>query len=160
MEFTCYTDGACANNQASGGQKGGWGVVFTDGRRFSGYDPATTNQRMELTAAIAALETVPPGSVITIHTDSAYLINAFTQNWFAGWEARGWRNAKGQPVANQDLWQRLRRLAKARTVRWVKVKGHAGDPLNEAADRLAVRAVQEQRGIRVESKDAQGRTES
>lgn len=150
MEFVCYTDGACSNNQAAGGQKGGWAVVFTDGRRYAGFDPSTTNQRMELTAAIRALQHVPPGASVAIHTDSAYVMNAFTQDWFRGWEARGWRNSKGEPVANQDLWQELRRLAAERTVRWVKVRGHAGDPLNEEADRLAVRAMTAQREVAIE----------
>lgn len=150
MEYVCYIDGACANNQAPGGQPGGWAVIFTDGRCYSGYDPATTNQRMELTAAIAALSRVPPGAAVTIYTDSAYVKNAFDQDWFSGWEARGWRTSRGEPVANQDLWRTLRALAAERDVRWCKVKGHSGDPLNEEADRLAVRAIRERRGITVE----------
>jgi len=139
--LTVYVDGACSNNQAPGGQPGGWAAVFSDGRAFSGGDPATTNQRMELQAAIEALRRVPPGASVTVCSDSAYVVNAFRDNWFAGWEARGWRNAKGQPVENQDLWHALLALASARNVTWTKVKGHAGDPLNDEADRLAVAAI-------------------
>jgi ribonuclease HI len=96
---------------------------------------------MELTAAIQALTHTEPASVVYVHSDSAYVINAFVQNWFKGWESRGWKNAKGQPVENQDLWHQMRELVMERRVRWVKVKGHAGDPYNEKADRLAVEAM-------------------
>lgn len=139
--YTAYVDGACANNQAAGLQRGGWAAVFTDGRSFSGGDEATTNNRMELRAAIEALRQTPPGSRVTIHSDSAYVVNAFLQNWFRGWEVRGWRNVKGDPVENQDLWKQLRAEADQRRVTWVKVKGHAGNELNELADRLAVAAI-------------------
>jgi ribonuclease HI len=142
-EYRVYTDGACQNNQAPGGQPGGWGVAFVDGPHFSGFDPKTTNNRMELTAAIEALKHTEPGSFVRIHSDSAYVINAFLQNWFAGWERRGWRNAKGQPVENQDLWRMLKELADARHVEWIKVRGHAGDHYNEIADQLAVGAIRE-----------------
>lgn len=140
-EYVVYTDGACSNNQAPGGQPGGWAAVFTDGTCLSGGHPATTNNRMELTAAIEALRHTPPGSRVRVRSDSAYVVNAFLQDWFSGWERRGWRNSKGQPVENQDLWRELRRLAAERRVRWEKVHGHAGDPLNEKADRLAVAAI-------------------
>jgi ribonuclease HI len=139
--YEVYTDGACSNNQAPGGQPGGWAVVFVGGPSYSGAEARTTNNRMELTAAIQALGHTPPGSKVRIYSDSAYVVNAFRQNWFQGWERRGWKNAKGQPVENQDLWRRLRDLAAAREVDWIKVKGHAGDPYNEQADRLAVDAI-------------------
>ncbi|MGE5592014.1 MAG: ribonuclease H family protein [Bacillota bacterium] len=142
--YAVYVDGACANNQAAGLQRGGWAAVFTDGRSFSGGDKATTNNRMELRAAIEALRQTPPGSAVTVHSDSAYVVNAFLQNWFRGWEARGWRNVKGDPVENQDLWKQLRAEADKRRVTWVKVKGHAGNELNELADRLAVAAIPKQ----------------
>ncbi|CAB1128203.1 Ribonuclease H [Candidatus Hydrogenisulfobacillus filiaventi] len=135
-----YTDGACRNNQAPGGQPGGWGVVFADGREYAGAEAATTNNRMELTAAIEALRRTEPGARVRVYSDSAYLVNAFRQNWFRGWEQRGWRNARGQPVENQDLWRELLRLAGEREVEWVKVAGHRGHPLNERADRLATAA--------------------
>lgn len=141
MTYRIYTDGACANNQAPGGQPGGWACVFVDGPSYSGADPCTTNNRMELTAAIEALKHTEPGSEVTIFSDSAYVVNAFLQDWFSGWERRGWKNAKGQPVENPDLWKTLRALARQRKVHWIKVKGHAGDQYNEAADRLAVEAM-------------------
>ncbi len=144
-EYCVYTDGACQNNQAPGGQPGGWACVFVDGPSYSGFDPKTTNNRMEMTAVIEALRHTPDGARVKIHSDSAYVINAFQQNWFAGWERRGWKNAKGQPVENQDLWRILRQLAMARRVEWIKVRGHAGDTYNEAADRLAVDAIRGQK---------------
>ena len=144
-EYRVYTDGACQNNQAPGGQPGGWACVFIDGPSYSGFDPKTTNNRMELTAVIEALKHTPDGAHVKVHSDSAYVINAFQQNWFAGWERRGWKNAKGQPVENQDLWRTLRQLAMERKVEWIKVRGHAGDAYNEAADRLAVDAIRGQK---------------
>ncbi len=140
-EYQVYTDGACSNNQAPGGQPGGWASVFVNGPSFSGADLSTTNNRMEMTAVIEALQNTPPQSSVTIYSDSAYVINAFVQNWFKGWDQRGWRNAKGQPVENQDLWRQMQKLVKERQVRWVKVKGHSGNHYNEMADRLAVGAM-------------------
>lgn len=141
MTYHVYTDGACANNQAPGGQPGGWACVFVDGESFSGGDAKTTNNRMEMTAVIEALSRTESASDVHIYTDSAYVINAFIQNWFAGWERRGWKNAKGNPVENQDLWQAMRSLVEERRVKWVKVKGHSGVKYNEEADRLAVSAM-------------------
>ncbi|MBX5466466.1 MAG: ribonuclease HI [Firmicutes bacterium] len=141
MSYEVYTDGACSNNQRPGGQPGGWAAVFKDGRILSGAEPATTNNRMELKAAIAALRHTPPGAEVIVYSDSAYVVNAFQQDWFSGWRLRGWRNAKGKPVENLDLWQELLALAEARRVRWVKVAGHRGDPWNERADREAVAAM-------------------
>lgn len=140
-EIRVYTDGACSNNQAPGGQPGGWGCVFVDGEEYSGAELLTTNNRMEMTAVIEALSHTEKGATVAIFSDSAYVINAFVQNWFKGWESRGWKNAKGQPVENQDLWRQMRALVMERRVRWVKVKGHAGDLYNEQADRLAVDAM-------------------
>ncbi len=141
MKYEVYTDGACRNNQAPGGQLGGWACVFVDGPAYSGADPSTTNNRMEMTAVIQALQHTPSGSEVVVYSDSAYVINAFAQNWFSGWERRGWKNAKGQPVENQDLWREMRSLVQDRKVEWVKVKGHAGNVLNERADQLAVGAM-------------------
>lgn len=141
MAYEIYTDGACSNNQKPGGQPGGWAAVFADGTVIAGADPATTNNRMELTAVIEGLKRTPVGAEVTIYSDSAYVVNAFLQDWFAGWRRRGWRNSKGDPVENQDLWQELWRLAQERRVKWVKVKGHAGNRFNEMADRAAVEAI-------------------
>jgi ribonuclease HI len=145
-QYIVYTDGACQNNQAPGGQPGGWACVFIDGPSLSGCDAKTTNNRMELTAAIEALKHTEPGSSVRLCSDSAYVVNAFVQNWFGGWQRRGWKNAKGQPVENQDLWRELKLLADQRQVQWVKVRGHAGDRYNEAADQLAVQAIADCRG--------------
>lgn len=140
-KFIAYTDGACANNQAAGGQPGGWGVAFLDGRTYSGGDSSTTNNRMELTAAIEALKNTPVGSTVEIFSDSAYLINAFQQKWIPNWIKRNWINSQGKPVENQDLWKRLIKLEQERNVVWQKVKGHSGDKYNELADKLAVEAI-------------------
>ncbi|MCL4494760.1 MAG: ribonuclease HI [Firmicutes bacterium] len=145
MTYRVYTDGACANNQAPGGQPGGWACLFEGGSAYSGAEPHTTNNRMEMTAVIEALQHTPKGACVSVYSDSAYVINAFKQNWFGGWEKRGWRNAKGQPVENQDLWRRMLALVSERKVDWYKVKGHSGNPLNEMADRLAVEAMEELR---------------
>ncbi|SMC02407.1 ribonuclease HI [Sulfobacillus thermosulfidooxidans DSM 9293] len=145
ITYQVYTDGACANNQAPGGQPGGWACVFVDGPSYFGAEPRTTNNRMEMTAVIEALKHTPKGADVTIFSDSAYVINAFKQNWFANWEKRGWKNAKGQPVENQDLWRQMLDLVKDRQVNWTKVKGHAGNEYNEMADRLAVKAMEDLR---------------
>ncbi|WP_242848403.1 ribonuclease H family protein [Sulfobacillus thermosulfidooxidans] len=145
ITYQVYTDGACANNQAPGGQPGGWACVFVDGPSYSGAEARTTNNRMEMTAVIEALKHTPKDADVIIFSDSAYVINAFQQNWFAGWEKRGWKNAKGQPVENQDLWRQMLDLVKDRQVRWTKVKGHSGNKYNEMADRLAVKAMEDLR---------------
>ncbi len=138
-----YTDGACAGNGVRPRAPGGWSAVFSDGRRLSGGEPATTNQRMELTAAIQALRAVPEGAAATVYSDSAYLINAFADDWFSGWIRRGWRNSKNEPVANRDLWEELLALSRRRDVQWRKVRGHAGQHGNVLADRLAVEAARQ-----------------
>jgi len=140
-KYVAYTDGACSNNQAAGGQPGGWGVVFLDGRRFSGGDQSTTNNRMELMAAIEALNKTSEDSTVDIYSDSAYLVNAFLQNWLDNWIKRNWKTSQGKPVENQDLWNELIKLEKDRKVNWIKIKGHSGDKWNELADRLAVEAI-------------------
>ena len=139
-----YTDGACSGNGVRARAPGGWSAVFSDGRRLSGGEPATTNQRMELAAAIHALQAVPEGGAVTVHSDSAYLINAFADDWFSGWIRRGWRNSKNEPVANRDLWEQLLALTGRRDVQFRKVQGHAGDRWNVEADRLAVEAARQQ----------------
>lgn len=143
---TLYTDGACSGNPGPGG----WGAVLlytdADGRaaqkELSGAEPATTNNRMELTAAAEALEALREPCRVALHSDSAYLVNAFLDRWLDGWRRRGWRKADKSPVLNRDLWERLLAQAARHDVTWVKVKGHAGVPLNERADRLAVGAME------------------
>ena len=139
-ELYAYTDGACSGNPGPGG----WGAVLQavrDGavvreRELSGGETETTNNRMELMAAIAALESLRRASAITVVTDSAYVKNGITE-WLANWKRRGWRTAGGGAVKNVELWQRLEAAAAGHEVRWEWVKGHAGHPENERADALA-----------------------
>ncbi len=140
-KYIVYTDGACSNNQAAGGQPGGWGAVFLNGQKLSGGDLSTTNNRMELTAVIEALKATPHQSEVEIYSDSAYVINAFEKNWIPNWIKRGWKTSQGKPVENQDLWKDLIPLVKDRKIIWKKVKGHSGDKWNELADQLAVAAI-------------------
>jgi ribonuclease HI len=136
---TVFTDGACSGNPGPGG----WAAVLAwpgGGRELAGGEPMTTNNRMELMAAIAAMEALPAGATVEVHTDSDYLRQGITA-WLKAWRARGWRTAEGKPVKNQDLWERLDRAAAVHGVRWLWVKGHAGHPGNERADALARAAV-------------------
>ncbi|MEM9233143.1 MAG: homoserine kinase [Pseudomonadota bacterium] len=130
-----YTDGACSGNPGPGG----WGVLIKESgkeRRLSGGAPATTNNRMELMGAIEALKAFPEGTALTLYTDSTYVKNGIN-SWIAGWKRNGWKTASRKPVKNQDLWETLDSLTSSRAVTWKWVKGHAGDPGNEEADRLA-----------------------
>lgn len=141
-----YTDGACSGNPGPGG----WGAVLRYGehvREMCGGEPAgTTNNRMELTAAIQALESLTRPATVHIHTDSTYLRNGVT-SWVANWKRNGWRTAARQPVKNADLWQRLDAAATPHDVSWFWVRGHAGDPGNERADALANRGMSEARSL-------------
>lgn len=130
-----HTDGACRGNPGPGG----WGAVLqSDGREreLYGGELATTNNRMELTAAIEALAALRRPCRVVLYTDSEYLRRGITE-WLPAWKARGWRTASRQPVKNVDLWQRLDTLAAGHEVDWRWVKGHAGHPGNERADALA-----------------------
>ncbi|MBA84847.1 ribonuclease HI [Thalassobius sp. S69A] len=139
-ELFAYTDGACSGNPGPGG----WGVLLRamDGdsivkeRELSGGEPETTNNRMELLAAINALETLAKASTITVVTDSAYVKNGVT-GWIHGWKRNGWKTAAKKPVKNVELWQRLDEAQARHNVTWEWVKGHAGHPENERADELA-----------------------
>jgi ribonuclease HI len=137
-----YTDGACSGNPGPGG----WGAVLQYGDRtkelWGGEATATTNNRMELTAAINALEGLTRKSTVRLHTDSSYLRNGVT-GWLAGWKRNGWKTASKQPVKNEDLWRRLDEAARKHEVQWLWVKGHAGNPGNERADELANRGMAE-----------------
>ncbi|TCK24723.1 ribonuclease HI [Pseudonocardia endophytica] len=139
-----FTDGACRPNPGPGG----WGVVLRYGaheRELSGGEAGvTTNNRMELTATIRALETLTRRSVVHLHTDSTYVRNGITR-WMDGWKRRGWRTGSDQPVKNEDLWRELDAAAARHDVEWFWVRGHAGHPENERADKLAERGLEEAR---------------
>lgn len=144
-EVTIYTDGACSGNPGPGG----YGAVLVHGdflREISGGDPNTTNQRMELRAAIEALQALRKPCRVRLHSDSAYLVNCFQQRWYENWIRNGWKNRSKKPVENRDLWEELLRLASVHEVEWVKVAGHAGDPMNERCDVLARKAAKEAAG--------------
>ncbi|MBV9160294.1 MAG: ribonuclease HI [Pseudonocardiales bacterium] len=139
-----YTDGACFGNPGPGG----WGALLRYGahtkERYGGEVLSTTSNRMELTAAIQALEHLTRPAKVRLYTDSSYLRNGITQ-WLAGWQRNGWLTAEKIPVKNADLWQRLAIAVKRHEIEWLWVKGHAGDPGNERADALANRGMQEAR---------------
>jgi ribonuclease HI len=138
-QVTIYTDGACSGNPGPGG----WGAILISGDRekeINGGEEATTNNRMELMAAISALEALKRPSLVDIHTDSQYLRNGI-MSWIHTWKRNGWRTSDKKPVKNVDLWQRLDAALGHHRVRWHWVKGHAGHDLNERADRLAREAI-------------------
>ncbi len=139
-----FTDGACSGNPGPGG----WGAVLIFGeheREISGGEGGTTNNRMELMAAIQALETLKRPCKVELHTDSQYVRNGITE-WLPGWKARGWRTASKAPVKNEDLWRRLDEARLRHEVDWRWVKGHAGHELNERADALARKGLKEALG--------------
>ena len=130
-----FTDGACSGNPGPGG----WGAILryrTVEKELNGYDKATTNNRMELMAAIVALETLKRPLKVRLHTDSQYLRDGITK-WIHGWMKKGWVNAKKEPVANEDLWRDLLIVTRPHTINWTWVKGHSGSIENERVDTLA-----------------------
>jgi ribonuclease HI len=136
-----WTDGACSGNPGPGG----WAWATKDGRQASGGAPATTNQRMEVQAALEAIKALD--GPLTVVSDSTYVVNCFRDAWWKGWLARGWVNSAKKPVANRDLWEPLITLFQERgdiSFRWVK--GHSGDPMNDLVDQLAVEAGRAARG--------------
>ena len=130
-----WTDGACSGNPGPGG----WGAILKSGNKvkeLSGGEPHTTNNRMELLAAISALEALKRPCEIDLHTDSQYLRQG-VMSWMHGWKRNGWRTADKKPVKNEDLWRRLDEATQHHEIEWRWVKGHAGDEMNERADELA-----------------------
>lgn len=130
-----WTDGACSGNPGPGG----WGALIRENgqtRELKGGEPATTNNRMELLAAISALESLPPGAVADLYTDSQYVKGGITA-WMKNWKKNGWRTADKSPVKNKELWQRLEQAASAHQVHWHWLRGHVGHAENERADELA-----------------------
>ena len=137
---TAYTDGACSGNPGPGG----WAWAIPEGAYAVGAEPRTTNQRMELTAALEAVRAIE--GPLEIVSDSTYVVNCFRDRWWEGWQRRGWVNSAKKPVANRDLWEPLITLVNERgdvTFRWVK--GHGDDPMNDLVDLLAVEAARSQR---------------
>jgi len=138
-----YSDGACSGNPGPGG----WGAILLwrgNRKEIKGGEPDTTNNRMELRAAIEALEALRRPSRVRLHTDSRYVQQGIS-SWIAGWKRNGWRTAQKKPVKNDDLWKRLDAAAGPHEIDWIWVKGHAGDPLNERADELAREGMAEAR---------------
>lgn len=143
-KVTIYTDGACSGNPGPGG----WAAILLCGQRekeICGHDPQTTNNRMELTAAIEALRALKRPCEVTIYSDSAYLVQCFREGWINKWKRNNWMRVKRvgdreikDPVLNRELWQELDRLLQTHKVQWKKVAGHAGDHYNERVDKLAV----------------------
>lgn len=130
-----FTDGACKGNPGPGG----WGVVLRMGHHekdMAGNEPDTTNNRMELTAVIRALQALKEPCHVHLHTDSRYVIDGITK-WIFGWQKNGWKTAAKKPVLNADLWQELLLAVKRHRIEWIWVKGHDGHPENERADKLA-----------------------
>jgi ribonuclease HI len=135
-EIVVYVDGACSGNPGPGG----WAALIQDNgaeRIVAGGEPRTTNQRMELSAAIEGLAAIAGRRRVHVYSDSAYVVNCFRDGWWERWERAGWVNAGKQPVANRDLWERLIAETRRHQVTWHKVRGHSGDPLNERVDALA-----------------------
>ena len=140
MKYTIYTDGACSGNPGPGG----WGVVIFDSnnkqKNISGSEKNTTNNRMELSAAIMALKKIKTNSEVTIYTDSTYVKNGITE-WVLKWKENGWKNSNKEPVKNKDLWKKLDNLCAQNVVNWKWVKGHASNKYNNLADELATKAI-------------------
>ena len=134
-KVTIHTDGSCLSNPGPGG----WAAILRwrdNEREIVGHEPDTTNNRMELMAAIMGLNAVTRAMPIDLHTDSRYVMNG-VQEWMPAWKANGWKTASKKPVANQDLWQQLDEAVSRHRIRWHWVKGHAGDESNERCDQLA-----------------------
>jgi ribonuclease HI len=139
-QIEIHTDGACSGNPGPGG----WAALLLHGsteKELSGGESLTTNNRMELMAAISALESLKKPCCIALYTDSQYVQKGITE-WLPGWIRKGWKNSKGEPVKNQDLWQRLQEASSAHRIEWKWVKGHAGHAENERVDALARRAAE------------------
>ena len=135
--MTIYTDGACSGNPGPGG----WAAILRYGEAekvLSGGERNTTNNRMELTAVIRALEALKEPCDVTLYSDSKYVVEAMAQGWAKGWQARGWKRSSGSLAKNPELWERLLSLCETHRVRWVWVRGHAENELNQRCDVLAV----------------------
>jgi len=140
MKYKIYTDGACSGNPGPGG----WGAVIFDQdnkqKNISGSEKNTTNNRMELLAAIMSLKKIKNNSEVVIFTDSTYVKNGITE-WMKNWKKNGWKNSSKKPVKNKDLWEKLDKLCEANSVSWKWVKGHSTNEFNNLADELATKAI-------------------
>jgi len=143
-DVTIYTDGACSGNPGPGG----WGaiLIYKDIKKeMSGYAAETTNNRMELLAAISALDALKEPCKVSLYTDSAYLCNGFVQGWIYNWNRNGWKTSQKKPVENRELWEKLLKHSKTHEIAWNKVKGHADNPLNNRCDELATGEIKKHR---------------
>ena len=141
-EITIYTDGACSGNPGPGG----WGAVLIfqgNQKEISGGAKDTTNNIMEMTAVIEALKLLKEPCIVNLHSDSAYVVNAFNEHWIEGWLAKGWVNSKKEPVKNKELWIELIELTNKHKVKFIKVKGHSTNELNNRCDYLATTAAKQ-----------------
>ncbi|MGI6508599.1 MAG: ribonuclease HI [Saccharofermentanales bacterium] len=139
-EVTIYTDGACSGNPGPGG----WAaILMAQGveKEISGFEEETTNNRMELIAALKALQALNRPCRVNLYSDSAYLVSAFNENWIINWQKNGWKNAAKIPVANQDLWKALWKEHERHEITWHKVKGHADNEYNNRCDKMAVNEI-------------------
>ena len=144
-EIDIYTDGACSGNPGPGG----WGVVLIyqeNKKELSGYQPETTNNRMELFAAIQGLSALKESCVVNLYSDSSYLVNTFEKHWIEKWQRNGWKTSTKSPVENQDLWKLLLIHVRKHQVRFIKVKGHSDNQYNNRCDEMAVAAIKNGRG--------------
>ena len=144
-EIDIYTDGACSGDPGPGG----WGVVLIyqeNKKELSGYQPETTNNRMELFAAIQGLSALKESCVVNLYSDSSYLVNAFEKHWIEKWQRNGWKTSTKSPVENQDLWKLLLIHVRKHQVRFIKVKGHSDNQYNNRCDEMAVAAIKNGRG--------------
>jgi ribonuclease HI len=135
-KVTIYTDGACSGNPGAGG----WGAILKYGsheKEISGFEEETTNNRMELMAAIKALEALKEPCEVDLYSDSTYLVDAFNMKWVDRWKLNGWVNAKKERVKNMELWKRLDELSSTHRINWIKVKGHSDNEYNNRCDKLA-----------------------
>ena len=140
-KVTIYTDGACSGNPGPGGYAA---IIMMDDNKkeIYGAETNTTNNRMELMAAIEGLKALKRPCAVTLYSDSAYLVNAYNNKWIYGWKRNGWKNSSNDPVKNIDLWQEIEKLRQIHDVNFVKVKGHADNEYNNRCDQLAVQAIQ------------------
>ena len=146
-EITIYTDGACSGNPGPGG----WGTILmykNIKKEISGGLPETTNNIMEITAVIEGLKLLKHPCKVNLYSDSAYVVNAFTQGWIYNWIKNGWKTSSKEPVKNKELWQELYNLTKIHEVKFIKVKGHSDNEYNNRCDELARNAIKKQRGRR------------